>query len=57
MYHKITTSIRVEDNSTGSAVSVHYTTDCTRKEMKRRRRCRNIPLGTPVTFTAHISLE
>ena len=71
MYQKITTSIKIEDNST-SSVSVHYTSDCNgrKTEKKRstwaaflnlelcpRRRCRNIPLGTPVTFTAHVTLK
>ena len=26
-------------------------------ELCPRRRCRNIPLGTPVTFTAHVTLK
>ena len=56
LYGKITTTVRVEDNSSES-VSIHFTSDCNKKHSKRRKRCRNIPLGTPVEFTAHITLK
>ena len=56
MYEKITTKIEVEDNSS-SSVSVTYTSDCNRRTEKKRTKCRNIPLGTPVTFTAHVTLK
>ena len=56
LYGKITTTVRVEDNSSES-VSIHYMSSCNKKHRKRRRRCRNIPLGTPVEFTAHITLK
>ena len=46
--------MRVEHNH---SVSIHYTSDCNKKQSKRRRRCPNIPLGTPVEFTAHITLK
>ena len=56
LYRKITTTVTVEDNSSHS-VSVHYTSDCNKKHSKRRKRCRDIPLGTPVHFTAHLTLK
>ena len=56
LYGKITTTVRVEDNSSDS-VSVYYTAACTGDVERRRRRCRNIPLGTPVQFTAHLTLQ
>ena len=56
LYGKITTTVRVEDNSPES-VSIHYMSSCNKKHTKRRKRCRDIPLGTSVEFTAHITLK
>ena len=36
MYQKITTSIKIEDNST-SSVSVHYTSDCNGRKTEKKR--------------------
>ena len=56
LYGKITTTVRVEDNSSES-VSIHYMSSFNKKHTKRRKRCRDIPLGTSVEFTAHITLK
>jgi Ribonuclease G/E len=53
LYGKITTTVRVEDNSSES-VSIHCMSDCNKKHRKKRKRYRNIPLGTQVEFTAHM---
>ena len=56
MYNKIMTTIRVEDKSSES-IQIYYTTSCGKKRNKRKRRCKNVPLGTQVDFTAHITMK
>merc|ERR1719471_1879730 len=46
----------MEDNST-DVVSIRYTSNCNKKNSKRRKKCNNIPLGTAVEFTANITLK
>ena len=49
-YRAITTRIEIEDNSS-EELSIRYSSDCNKKQNKRRKKCSNIPLGTPVEFT------
>ena len=48
--------IEIEDNST-EELSIRYSSDCNKKQNKRRKKCSNIPLGTPVEFTANLTLK
>ena len=56
-YKAITTRIEVEDNSTTEIVNIRYSSNCNKKNSKRRKKCKNIPLGTAVEFTADITLK
>ena len=56
LYRAITTRIEIEDNSSED-LSIRYSSDCNKKQNKRRTKCSNIPLGTPVEFTANITLK
>ena len=47
----------MEDNSTTEIVNIRYSSNCNKKNSKRRKKCKNIPLGTAVEFTADITLK
>ena len=56
LYRAITTRIEIEENSSED-LSLRFSSDCNKKQSKRRTKCSNIPLGTPVEFTVNITLK
>ena len=52
-YEEITSSIQVMSNSP-SDVNVTFSTTC--EQSVKPNQCANVPLGTPVTFTAELSI-
>jgi len=56
-YEEITTSIKVSSSTTGKEVGVKFFTDCNVGPESLSNQCNNIPLGTPVQFTAEVNIS